>query len=143
MKSTVARENEVFHVRIERENDYSKIVTQNDISEIDLIERIVKPYNMSGSEYFYCGGSSIMKSEVRRIIIFKTNLPLSSLLLKINENNGQNSSSTVSKDIDDKWALIQQKGEDVTSRFIKYPVNPWRDKMQICLNGQRPTRDNK
>jgi hypothetical protein len=97
VKSTVAMENEVFHVRIERENDYNKIVTQNDISETDLIERIVKPYNMPGSEYFYCGGSSIMKSEVRRIIIFKTNLPLPSLLPSVNENNVQNSSSAVSK----------------------------------------------
>ena len=32
---------EFFHVCIERGNEYNNIVTQNDISEIDLIERIV------------------------------------------------------------------------------------------------------
>lgn len=76
-----------------------------------------------------------MKPEVRRIIIFRTNLPSSSLSHSIYENNGQNPSSTVYKGIDYKWALIQHKAEDVTSRFVKYPINRCRDKMQICLNG--------
>jgi hypothetical protein len=32
-------------------------------------------------------------------------------------------------------AYHDREGEDVTLRFIKYPINPWRDEKQICLNG--------
>jgi hypothetical protein len=32
-------------------------------------------------------------------------------------------------------AYNPKKGENVTSRFTRHPVSPWRDKKQICLTG--------
>lgn len=104
---------ELYHVRLERENDYSKTVIETDIRQLDLIERIAKPYETQVTSSFYCGGFSIVKSEVRSIDIFKTNIPLEAISTKRN---------------DDAWNIIREKGEDVTLQFVKYRVNPWRDK---------------
>jgi hypothetical protein len=68
---------EFHHVCIERENDHSEIVIETDIHKLDLIQRIAKPYETQGNQSFNCDGFLIVKSEVRRIDILKTNLPFS------------------------------------------------------------------
>jgi hypothetical protein len=96
-----------YHVRIERDNECSRVVFGTDFSETDLVEKIAKPYETQG--YLYYGGVSISKTEVRRISIFRTN---------------QTYSDTSGKDNNEKWQIIKEKGEEVTRRFIKYPTNP-------------------
>ena len=117
--------NGYYHILVELEEN--EPVIEIDIEESDLIQRIMRPWENQGNDGFYCGKTFIQKYRVRKIAILKTDVT--------SEHLGTNSENFQSASVSDKWRAIEKLGKDVTLRFTNHPVNPWRDKKQICLSG--------
>jgi hypothetical protein len=116
---------ELFQVCLEVEfNNKNDLVIGTDIAKDYLLQNIVRPWENTGNEVLYCGEKAVNKREIRRINIFKSKKPLLILLEERKPTTNQ-----------DKRHIIENEAEDVTSNFIRIPVNPWRDTKQICLSG--------
>ena len=131
-------ENVFYHIRIEVERN-NELIIETDIEESDLIQRIIRPWETQGNDSFYCGKSFIQKYQVRRIDIIKTDNHSDDLEPEVDQDFTQ-ATSPIKRSAMDKWNIIEKTGENVTSRFTKHPVSPWRDKKQICLSGHIITK---
>jgi hypothetical protein len=125
---------EYFHVRIIRTRDMDNDAVEFDLNKNELLDRIVNRYNEEGSTTLTCGGYLIKSSDIEEIKIYLTAFEHTSLRneseLRLGPVDSMNSLTLASK-----WKIIENRGKNVTEKFVTFSTNPWHDRMLVCQEG--------
>lgn len=105
----------VYHVRITKKSDKWNDCLEFDLSKNSLVKKIIEPYHKG--KKFVCSGEVINPFDIDKIKINETLEKSSVLIPKINTERRQ---TTIATPINDDW-YVTEKGNDVTTKFIKYP----------------------
>lgn len=104
-----------YHVRITKRSRRTHDRLELDLTEDELMERIVNPF--LGGKSFLCGGEPIDPFDVEVIHINETEKPSSEFIPEIRAERAR---SSVLVAISDRW-YVTKKGRDVTRKFITAP----------------------
>jgi len=118
-----------YHVRVTRKSNRTHDVLELDLSENELLERIVSRFAQGLG--FICGGEPIAPNDVECIHINRTEEPSTVLLPEIREKRErERRTSNVVVLISDEW-YVTKEGEDVTRKFIKFPPSEAEQKPKV------------